>query len=134
MSGRSTSTGTSYCRVDFLIIEQATIFIIELDEDQHEAYPISCQSRRPIKIASTMMADGNTVPIAFIRINPDAYKVAGQPGSVVRKDRYEAVADLIREWKPTDKAVEVQYCFYNVDGDGEEFSQDLLELCRNNIY
>jgi hypothetical protein len=81
------------------------------------------------------------LPIAFIRINQDAYKVAGQPGSVVRKDRYEAVADLIREWKPTDKAVEVQYCFDNVDGDGvlevskvEEFSQDLLELCRENIY
>jgi hypothetical protein len=55
--------------------------------------------------------------IAFIRLNPDAYKIAGQRGTLRRRQRYEMVLRLIRDREPTEKPLEVQYCFYDVDQD-----------------
>lgn len=111
--------GTSYCRIDFCIVERGIVFLLELDEDHHKSDPVSCESRRPIKVPSMVAADGNTLPIAFIQLNADNYQTGHRSGKVALKDRYEAVMRLIREWRPTAKLIEVQYCFYYMDGDGE---------------
>ena len=45
----------------------------EVDEDQHKGYPISCDVSRMSNIVESLITNGNTIPIQFVRDNPHSY-------------------------------------------------------------
>jgi hypothetical protein len=48
--------------------------ILEIDENQHDKYDCSCENKR----LAEMFLDGGSLPIVFIRFNPDDYVTAHQ--------------------------------------------------------
>ncbi|CAM9770418.1 unnamed protein product, partial [Heterosigma akashiwo] len=72
----------NYSRIDFIIDFKDTngktgIIMLEVDEYQHtySNYSVSCDISRMTQIHESIMLEGNTLPIVFIRFNPDSYKV-----------------------------------------------------------
>jgi hypothetical protein len=65
--------GCSKKRPDILIDLGYQIIIIEIDENQHKAYDITCENKRIMEISQ----DNQHRPIIFIRFNPDSYQVNG---------------------------------------------------------
>ena len=65
--------GCSKKRPDILIDLGYQIIIIEIDENQHKAYDITCENKRIMEISQ----DNQHRPIIFIRFNPDSYKLNG---------------------------------------------------------
>jgi hypothetical protein len=133
----------SHCRVDFLLPRSdGTIFFIELDENQHDSYPIRCESIRPIRVLESITLEGNRLPTVFIRFNPDKYMVDGERGRVKVAEWHETVLGLFKEWEVnTEKPMEILYCYYDVDEEGrlliakdDDFSNITLEISRANIY
>ena len=61
--------GCSRKRPDLLLDLGYQIIIIEVDENQHEAYDCSCENRRIMELSQ----DVDHRPIIFIRFNPDDY-------------------------------------------------------------
>jgi hypothetical protein len=107
-----------FVRIDFLIIKQGNLIILEVDENCHRDYPISCDSLRPFKIAESLALGGNTLPIGMIRLNPDAYKIDGKLKRVSKKDRYAKLIETIKNWKQ-DRPLAVHYMYYDVDANGD---------------
>jgi hypothetical protein len=61
--------GCSKKRPDILIDLGYQIIIIEIDENQHKSYDVTCQNKRIMEISQ----DNQHRPIIFIRFNPDKY-------------------------------------------------------------
>jgi hypothetical protein len=127
--------GATWCRVDFTFVENGILVLVELDENQHASYPVGCESIRPLRISDALTVEGKQMPMAFIRLNPDNYRSEGRPGNVPLRQRYEVMMKLIQEWEPTEKRMEVQYCFYDVDQNGKlmvsydtDYEENTLEI------
>ena len=67
INNKQISGGCSKRRPDFYMDLLTHIIIIEVDENQHEDY--SCENKRMMEL----FLDGGSIPIVFIRINPDSY-------------------------------------------------------------
>jgi hypothetical protein len=50
------------------------VIIVEIDENQHKGYDITCDNRRTMELSQ----DLNHRPIVFIRVNPDKYVSDGK--------------------------------------------------------
>lgn len=128
-----------YIRVDFLIVIDAQIIILEVDENQHRDYPISCDSIRPWKIAETLALSGNTLPIAMIRFNPDVFRINDKVESIKKKDRYKKLIEIIKNWKQDSNLV-VSYMYYDQESNGDlcitkepDFRKETLEIIKKVI-
>lgn len=69
IADKKIQNGCSKRRPDLLLDLGYQILIIEIDENQHEDYDISCENKRLMEISQ----DLNFRPIIFIRFNPDDY-------------------------------------------------------------
>lgn len=47
---------------------------------------------------STHTLEGNTLPVAFIRYNPDAYHVDGKLTRILKKDRESRLIEILKSW------------------------------------
>jgi hypothetical protein len=63
--------GCSKRRPDIFIDIGTHIVIIEIDENQHDAYDCSCENKRLMEL---FMDAGGNRPIVMVRFNPDGYK------------------------------------------------------------
>ena len=81
------------------------MFFIELDEHQHESYPIRCESIHPIRVLESITLEGNRLPTVFIRLNPDKYLVDGERGTVKVEKRYERCLHYFGNGKSTAKGL-----------------------------
>jgi hypothetical protein len=68
------SGGCSKKRPDGLIELLTHVIIVEIDENQHKGYDITCDNRRTMELSQ----DLNHRPIVFIRVNPDKYVSDGK--------------------------------------------------------
>ena len=80
--------GCSKKRPDLYLDLGYQVIVIEIDENQHEDYDISCENRRLMEISQ----DINHRPLIFIRFNPDEY-------SDINKIKYKS------SWKYTKKGL-----------------------------
>jgi len=122
------------CYIDFLVnVRDAEgkiigIVFLEVDEDQHSWYEVSCELRRMTDTQRSLVLEGNTLPIMFIRYNPHGYKVDG----VVRKNmwkkhREERLVEFIRTLTFT-QPFGVTYMYYDtVEGKPAIFSDPAFE-------
>lgn len=118
ISFRCVKANETWCYVDFIIIINGLIVLLENDETQHDTYAVSCESSRAVRIHETLALEGNTLPILFIRFNPDAYRVDGKLKKISRIDRYAKLMQVIKEYSDQiEKApLHVVYMYYDVKG------------------
>ena len=63
-----------------------------------------------------MIFDGNTLPIIFIRFNPDAYKIDGGRGRVCLRDRYQAFLKFLNSYEQS-TPFQIKYMYYDTKND-----------------
>lgn len=110
----------SRCYVDFLVEVRDTsdmlvgFIFLEVDEYQHKTYAIDCDTRRMADVYESLIVEGNTFPIAFIRYNPDAFKVNGNTKTVPAPVRKARLLDLLKTWT-FQQPFSILYMYYDTD-------------------
>ena len=83
-----------YARIDFVVVQNGVVLFIEIDEVQHSYYSVSCEIARMAKVFEALQMEQNSLPVVFIRFNPNAYRVDDMLQRVSKQSRY---AKLIEE-------------------------------------
>ena len=110
------------CFIDFLIEIKDTdgktvgFIFLEVDERQHEWYSVSCELRRMTDVYRTLILEGNTFPVIFIRYNPHAYHIDDVQQKTKLKNREETLITYIKNIT-FDRPFSVVYMYYNVVDD-----------------
>jgi hypothetical protein len=130
----------TYARIDFIHIRNGVLFAIENDEDQHKEYPVMCEISRMLNVHSTWMTSGNTLPVVWIRFNPDGFKFDGKSiyTRLAKKHRIANVVKLIEKLSSTSKEalpeMQIWYCYYTMTAgkatiiDHKEFPNEFKEI------
>lgn len=121
---------------DFIIQSEGGVLILEVDEHGgHGArnlkpddgssdtlmsceedswfYNVSCEQKRMLEIVAALRTDGEVRPIAFLRYNPDTYKINGKFSKISVEQRHKTLIHFIRNWKPR-QDFEIHYFFYEM--------------------
>jgi len=125
-----------FVRVDFMVLAKGGIIFIEVDEAQHAGYPVLCDSIRPWKIAESLSLEGNSLPILFIRFNPNKFEIGEKVQKVSKRDRYRALCEYIKQLNmETCAPLSVKYMFYDQNLDqvpivtlDSEFAKQTIEI------
>lgn len=124
----------TFCRIDFVILRDGMTICLEVDEEQHSWYSQSCETRRMAQVFQTLMIDGNTLPIVFIRYNPDVFYTNGVKQRIPKKQRQETLINEITNCSYTSNTI--KYLFYNTTDtipdvlDDEEYLSELKPLVQ----
>lgn len=97
-------------RVDFVVYRDWGTVLLEVDEHQHEHYPVSCEAARMLNIFGEQMKQGRAGKFHVIRWNPDAYSEGGQAQKTPIKDRLATLLLAIQQ-EPV-KQYSVSYLYY----------------------
>lgn len=112
----------SYGRIDFLIEikndqNQTVGFVfLEVDEEQHTRYSVSCEVRRMTDVHRSLIMEGNTFPIAFVRYNPDAYSIDNLPVETRDITRQEELTHVLKTIT-FDRPLSIIYMYYDMIDD-----------------
>jgi hypothetical protein len=129
--------GGSCCYIDFVIIENGKIIFLEIDENQHVSYQVSCELKRMTDVHSACLIEGNTLPIHFIRYNPHRCSIGDIVAKVSRKVRESLLVNTIQQLlkRESSPPLSIHYMFYDVSTTGElmitsdpEFSESAQKL------
>lgn len=109
--------GNTFCRIDFVIISNGNVIFLEVDEYQHSGYDVSCELRRMAMVQECCFLDENTLPMVFIRYNPNDFMVNGISKKISRKLREISLINhlqriLIQE---NNRPLSIAYLYYDVD-------------------
>ena len=106
--------------VDFAITAPWGALLLEVDEDQHSMYPVSCDPRRDFDMCASL-ALGSGHKTVVLRYNPDSFRVDGKNVEVSSKERQRRLVDLLHAWLTTDPAPGMQlarfFMFYDARSD-----------------
>jgi hypothetical protein len=86
-----------FARVDFLMVRQRTLVLLENDEQQHDWIPTSCDVKRMAEIVETLAVGGNELPVAFIRFNPHAFRRDRVLHKLPQTERRERLLRILRD-------------------------------------
>jgi len=109
-------------RPDFRYDALTHFVIIEVDEDQHDAYNPECE-----KVRMNNIIEALKMRCVYIRYNPDAFRIDGKKVDVPEEKRHELLLKTIREcMKPSfDSEIstaDIIYLYY----DGAEVREAML--------
>jgi hypothetical protein len=115
-------------RVDMVRIHQVTakgviisaIIFIECDEFQHDDRDTSCEVARMTQVNEALALEGNTLPIVWIRWNPDACRMNGVKCRIPQKERGALLVRFLHALTSSSVAllpgsVSIFYLFYDRD-------------------
>ncbi|CAN0272585.1 unnamed protein product, partial [Ectocarpus sp. 6 AP-2014] len=115
-----TDTPRYYSRLDFHIINcTSAVLILEVDEDQHAWYNLSCEFSRMADVTASLATAGYDVPVCWIRYSPNGpYSVDSE---MQRVDRFSREAKLREhldilcspDFVPGNK-LNIHYMFYDL--------------------
>ena len=114
------NTQRFYSRLDFTIVNCVNaMLILEVDEDQHLWYNLSCEFSRMSDIRASLVAAGYEIPIYWIRYNPNGkYHVGSDQVKISRPRREEALKAKLEELCSIEfvpeKQVNIHYMFYDL--------------------
>ena len=105
----------TFARIDFVLMLGVGILFLEVDENQHQSvnYTAGCDVARMCKVVESLALGGNTLPIAWIRYNPDSFSVDG----VKRKRSTESREKILLEEISSlqfGRPLQIKYLFYDV--------------------
>ena len=107
-------------RIMHTVSSLSAIIIVECDEFQHDDRDTSCEVARMTQVNEALALEGNTLPIVWIRWNPDAFRVNGDLQKVKKKERGAQLVRLLREMEMgkanlSPGSVSILYMFYDRD-------------------
>lgn len=131
-------------KIDFVVqnTSKQTLFLIEVDEDEHITYDQSCETRRMMDCyTSLLMSHLDIKHMVWIRYNPNRFKIDEEKQKVDTKDRQAKLLETIQTYEPT-KAMEILYLYYSsrwsetkndyvpVIFDDPDYNCELKPLCQ----
>lgn len=130
-----------YARLDFLI-HHNNIYIVEMDENQHQWYTLSCELSRMCQVNQLLFEQYNVNGIVWIRFNPNAYKVDNLQMRVSRETRYERILKFIKDYPEieTGPVVNVHYCYYDMANNDpvilsdDDYAPEFKKFVKESIY
>jgi hypothetical protein len=115
-------------RIDMVRIHQVTdkaglisvIIFVECDEFQHDDRDTSCEVARMTQVNEALALEGNTLPIVWIRWNPDACRVNNKKQHIPQKERGAQLVRFLHALTSSSVAllsgsVSIFYLFYDRD-------------------
>lgn len=130
----SSESERKYARIDFVIDIRGSLIFLEVDEGCHRfGYDPGCDMRRMTYVMQGLALGGNTLPICFLRYNPDGFKVDGVTRRTTKKVREEALLRFLEGFKTdSNKPLRIKYLFYDAVTHGnKEIPQVLLDPSYN---
>ena len=96
------SDANKYARIDFVIEINGGIIFLEVDEHQHRFgyYSVNCDLKRMSYVMESLVYSGNTLPILWLRYNPNAYSVNGIKQCISQYEREDTLIDFMKNWSP----------------------------------
>ena len=121
-----------FSRIDFSIINCVNaMLILEVDEDQHYWYNLSCEFSRMSDIRAALVKAGYELPIYWIRYNPQGkYHVASEQVKTYRSKREIELKKHLEELCSPDfvpkNQVNIHYMYYDLisETEGPELVSD----------
>jgi hypothetical protein len=115
----------TFARVDFIIILNGKVIVLEVDEYQHDGYGVACDVARMVKLFEVWLLEGNTLPVRFIRYNPHVFRVDGKRQKVKKAVREARLLEAIQEASEADRdGMQVRYMYYDVVSGRPAIMQD----------
>ncbi|GAQ90268.1 hypothetical protein KFL_006200080 [Klebsormidium nitens] len=115
----------TFARVDFIIILNGKVIVLEVDEYQHDGYGVACDVSRMIKLYGAWLLEGNTLPVRFLRYNPHLFRVDGKQKKLKRVVREDRLLRAIREASEAEgDGMRVWYLYYDVVAGKPAIMQD----------
>jgi hypothetical protein len=115
-------------RVDMVRIHQVTangviisaIIFVECDEFQHDDRDTSCEVARMTQVNEALALEGNTLPIVWVRWNPDACHMNNKKQHIPQKERGAQLVRFLHALTSSSVAllpgsVSIFYLFYDRD-------------------
>ena len=115
-------------RIDMVRIHQVTdkaglisvIIFVECDEFQHDDRDTSCEVARMTQVNEALALEGNTLPIVWVRWNPDACRVNNKKQHIPQKERGALLVRFLHALTSSSVAllpgsVSMFYLFYDRD-------------------
>ena len=90
------------------------LIFFEVDDHQQNAYPVSCDISRMAKIIESLIFKGNTLPIRFIRYNPNSYTVDNIKQKTNQTQRHHKLIESIKTTE-FNTPFSVHYLFYDME-------------------
>ena len=140
--------GSTFARIDFLIVKDGVAIFLEIDENQHKfgGYSVACDMKRMANIYESLVFDDNTLPLYFIRYNPHAYRVGGELQKTKTVFRQQYLVDVINSINSTTvKRMNILYMYFDCDTlvDGSirlsvhtdpEYNDTMKKCCLHPVY
>lgn len=129
-----TDTQRHFSSLDFRIVNCVNaICIVEVDEDQHYWYNLSCEMSRMAGARASLVVAGYTLPICFIRCNPcGKYRVGSDMIKFRRPDREKMLKIHLAKVCSTDFTPEnqenIRYMFYDLTTRDPDFPDAMSDL------
>jgi uncharacterized Zn-finger protein len=84
-------------RLDIYVVTiTSCIIIVEVDEEAHAGYLVSCEITRMLQVHEAILARGYTVPVVFVRYNPNGdITMDGKSIRVKRKEREALLLEFL---------------------------------------
>lgn len=106
--------GGTWASVDFVIISNGRVIMLEIDESQHVSYGIYCDVARMSKIYEALILDGNTLPVQFIRYNPDRFLKNNKAPKIPKNHREARLLEVLNSIKDDEwDGMRIQYMYYD---------------------
>jgi len=136
-------TDRHFSRLDYNIINCVNaILILEVDENQHFWYEISCEFSRMSDVRASLVKSGYELPIYWIRYNPNGkYSIGGEEVNISREERELTLKNKLEELCSPDfvpeSQVNIHYMFYDLvsEESGPEimYNEDFPEALQDCI-
>jgi hypothetical protein len=142
------SMNCKWANIDFVIGVHGGHVFLEIDEYQHKAYDISCETRRMTIIHESIMLDPSNplenMPLVFIRYNPHAFRKDGILQKIPKKERESRLVGYLRQIRLSNKdanLLQIRYMYYDTLSKlphplictDDDFPTALKDCCENII-
>ena len=111
-----------FIRVDFMVVAENRVVIIEVDEHQHALYDKDKERERQEQLLETIPGK-----VHLIRYNPNSFRVDGVPQRATHNERHRALLAAVLEDISETK---VTYLYYDVTLPSPS-EQDPSQLLQN---
>jgi len=117
-----------FALLDYVIQQPHATFILEVDEDQHCGYPVSCEIRRMMEVQASLMMglqQQTAKPIVWIRYNPDGFRINDARVKVQDKERTASLLKILQNYQPKSQ-FEIIYMYYSAYSDSDNHLRPVI--------
>ena len=134
----------NWANIDFMVGVKGGVVFLEIDENQHKDYMVSCETRRMTTVHESCMLDPSQplarMPLFFLRYNPHAFRVDGELVRISKIDREKKLAEHLQNMSLDSRCageLQIKYAFYDklshsnrpLICNDEEFPTSLKKAC-----